>query len=156
VPEAFLTGDGRRRDLDDVPIPADWIVDGAPVARGTQLTASGRGSVSTHLWDCTAGRFHWHFGVDEIVHILDGEVHVTGDDGRTVTLRTGDVAHFPYGTHAIWQVDAYVRKLAVLRTRPRPLRALHRFRHDRRLQRWAAACSAATAVMAPVAVATPW
>jgi uncharacterized cupin superfamily protein len=116
---AFLTGDARRRDLADAPITAAHVIEGTPVARSTQLTCSADGGVSSHLWDCTAGRFHWHFGVDEVVHILDGEVHVTDDAGRTEVLRTGDVGHFPLGSHTIWHVPEYVRKLAVHRAPPR-------------------------------------
>jgi len=117
---AILTGDARRRDLDDAPITVEHVLEGAPVARSVQLTASDDGLVTTHLWDCTAGRFHWYFGVDEIVHILDGEVHVTDDRGETVTLRTGDVGHFALHSHSIWHVPEYVRKLAVHRA-PKPV-----------------------------------
>jgi uncharacterized cupin superfamily protein len=123
---AILTADVRRRDLAEAPITAAHVVTGAPVARGVRLTASDDGLVSTHLWDCTAGTFHWYFGVDEVVHILDGEVHVTGDDGNTVILRTGDVGHFPLHSHSVWHVPEYVRKLAVHRAHapaPLPVRA---------------------------------
>jgi uncharacterized cupin superfamily protein len=121
VPAAtILTGDAQRRDLDAAPITDEHVIEGAPVARSVQLTASDDGLVTTHLWDCTAGRFHWYFGVDEIVHILDGEVHVTDDRGETVTLRTGDVGHFALHSHSIWHVPEYVRKLAVHRA-PKPV-----------------------------------
>jgi uncharacterized protein len=152
MPAAFLTGDARRDDLGPAPITPEWIIDGAPVARWTQLT--GERGVSTHLWDCTAGRFHWHFGVDEIVHILEGSVHVTGDDGRTVTLQAGDVGHFPLDSHAIWHVDEYVRKLAVHRSPARSERVLRRVRRDPRA-RLVALGGAATAAL-PVAVTAPW
>jgi uncharacterized cupin superfamily protein len=112
---SFLTADSGLRDLGDCPIHEPHVIAGAPVARATCLTASPDGGISTHIWDCTAGTFHWHFGVDEIVHILDGEVHVTGDDGHTQTLRAGDVGHFAYGSHTVWDVPQYVRKLAVHR-----------------------------------------
>jgi len=128
---AIQTGDARRVDLDLTPIPAAHVIEGDPVARTTGLTASDCGTISTCIWDCTAGRFHWHFGVDEVVHILDGEVHVTDDDGRTVVLRAGDVGHFPLGSHSIWHVPEYVRKLAVHRApkrRPLVLRAAGRLR----------------------------
>jgi uncharacterized protein len=119
---AIRTGDARRVDLEPSPITPGHVLDGQPVARSTQLTASDCGGVTTHLWDCTAGRFHWYFGVDEVVHILDGEVHVTGDDGTTHVLRAGDVGHFPLHSHSIWHVPEYVRKFAVHRAAPqRPL-----------------------------------
>jgi uncharacterized protein len=116
----ILTGDAQREDLQDAPITPGHVLEGAPAARSIQLTASADGLVSTHLWDCTAGRFHWYFGVDEIVHILDGEVHVTGDDGQTVVLKVGDIGHFPLHSHSVWHVPAYVRKLAFHRA-PRPV-----------------------------------
>jgi uncharacterized cupin superfamily protein len=144
------SADARRSDLEASPINADWVIDGAPVARSVQLTASEDESVSTYLWDCTAGRFHWHFGVDEIVHILEGEVHVTCDDGRTIVLQTGDVGHFPLHSHAIWHVPEYVRKLAVHRApQPRPLAV----RAVSRLRRLATSGSAALAL--PVLEALP-
>jgi uncharacterized cupin superfamily protein len=115
---AILTGDAQRRDLEPAPITSDHVIAGAPLARSVTLTASPDGLLSTHVWDCTAGSFHWYFGVDEVVHILDGEVHVTDDRGQTVTLRTGDVGHFPVHSHAVWEVPQYVRKLAFHRAPP--------------------------------------
>jgi uncharacterized cupin superfamily protein len=126
---AILTADAQRRDLDHAPITDDHVIAGAPVARSAKLTESADGLLSTHVWDCTAGRFHWYFGVDEVVHILDGEVHVTDDRGETVVLRTGDVGHFPLHSHSVWEVPEYVRKLAFHRAVPPaslPVRAFRR------------------------------
>lgn len=139
----FLTADARRRDLTASPITPEHVLDGEPIARSVLLTASDDGLVSTYLWDCTAGRFHWPFGVDEIVHILDGEVHVTGDDGETVVLRPGDVAYFPLHSRTIWHVPEYVRKLAVHRA-PRPLPLP--LRAARKLKRLATSSGAAIAL----------
>lgn len=115
---AILTADAQRRDLEHAPITVEHVIEGAPVARSVQLTASDDGLLSTHIWDCTAGRFHWYFGVDEVVHILDGEVRVTDDRGETIVLRTGDVGHFPLHSHSVWEVPEYVRKLAFHRASP--------------------------------------
>lgn len=112
-----------------MPIWQAHVIEGAPVARSVQLTESADGLVSTHIWDCTAGRFHWNFGVDEIVHILDGEVHVTDDHGQTITLGVGDVGHFALHSHTVWYVPDYVRKLAFHRTPkpvPLPVRAVRK------------------------------
>jgi uncharacterized protein len=117
---AILTGDARRRDLDHAPITVAHVIEGEPTARSTKLTESADGLVSTHVWDCTAGRFHWYFGVDEIVHILDGEVHVTDDHGQTVVRRPGDVGHFALHSHSVWHVPDYVCKFAVHRA-PKPV-----------------------------------
>jgi uncharacterized cupin superfamily protein len=148
----ILTADARRDDLGPCPITPAHVLSGAPVARSAQLTASGDGRISTHLWDCTAGSFHWFFAVDEIVHILDGEVHVTGDDGNTVILRTGDVGHFPLHSHTVWHVPDYVRKLAFHRAHrpsPLPLRAVRKLRRMLVARGTTAAAAALPLVLAP-------
>ena len=46
-------------------------------------------------WSCSAGRFNWHYTVDETVHIISGEVFVTDHKGETHRLGPGDMAFFP-------------------------------------------------------------
>jgi hypothetical protein len=124
----ILLADARRVDLAPAPIAADTVLAGDPVARSTEITRSADGLISTHLWDCSAGRFRWFFWTDEIVHILEGEVHIDDEAGQAFVLRTGDVAHFAQGTTAVWDVPDYVRKLAFHRTLGRPARIVRRLR----------------------------
>ncbi len=77
-------------ELRDDPIDPAWICEGAPVARSGQWATSADRTTTTHVWDCTAGRFDWHFGVDEIVHIVEGSVIVSSADSEPRTLRAGD------------------------------------------------------------------
>jgi uncharacterized cupin superfamily protein len=150
VSAPILTADARRRDLAPMPIPDAHVLDGAPMARSVKLTESADARISTHIWDCTAGRFRWSFDVDEIVHILEGEVHVTDEAGRTVTLRAGDVGHFALHSRTVWDVPDYVRKLAFHRApRPVPLPV----RAARRARRMLARDHAVIAV--PIACALP-
>lgn len=107
--------------LEPAPIRADWVLEGRPIARSAELSRSADGMAMTAVWDCTAGAFDWHFGGDETVLILEGEVVVDG----VRTLRAGDVAFFPAGSRARWKVPVYVKKLAFCRDPvPRPLRLL--------------------------------
>lgn len=107
-----------RDDLISAPITASDVISGAPVARALMLEDVGHG-LSTFLWDCTAGRFHWDFGpCDETVHIVAGAVTVTDEQGGIARLVVGDVVTFRAGTRAIWDVEEYVKKVAVLRTLP--------------------------------------
>lgn len=107
-----------RDDLRAAPIVAADILDGAPMARSREVAELGTG-LSVWLWDCTAGRFRWHFsGCDEIVHIVEGAVTVTDEEGGVVHLRAGDVAAFSAGTSAVWEVEDYVKKVAVTRVLP--------------------------------------
>lgn len=108
-------GNAARMELNCAPINPDWILEGQPFARASQQSASGDGAAYTAVWDCTAGTFRWYFGWDETVVILEGEVHVTDENGVTQTLRQGDVGYFVGGTWATWKVDNYVRKVAFMR-----------------------------------------
>jgi len=123
------TGDDRRTDLAANPIDPAHVLEGAPEARAMVLSTSGDG-LTSGLWDCTAGRFRWYFGSDEIVHIIEGEVLVEDQTGGVVTLRPGDVAHFASGTVTTWTVPDYVKKFYVDRVLPGdPLsRAVRRLR----------------------------
>lgn len=106
--------------LQDAPIPAEWVVAGAPRARSVLLARSLDGTMTTSHWDCTAGSFNWRFGCEETVHILEGEVFVRAETGETFTLKPGDVAVFHADTTAHWSIPTYVRKLAINR-QPMPV-----------------------------------
>jgi uncharacterized protein len=101
--------------LDPVPIEPGWIVDGTPQARARELARSADGTSVVIAWSCTAGRFNWHYGVDEMVHVISGEVFVTDDGGVERRLGPGDMAFFPAGSRSLWHVPVAVRKLAVCR-----------------------------------------
>ncbi|HEY8571426.1 cupin domain-containing protein [Phenylobacterium sp.] len=100
--------------LEPAPIRPEWVMEGQPLARSAELSRSPDGTALTALWDCTAGTFNWFFAGDETVHILEGEVLVSGDDGVR-TLKAGDVALFPAGTWSTWRVPQYVKKVAFCR-----------------------------------------
>ncbi|AVO45741.1 cupin domain-containing protein [Phreatobacter cathodiphilus] len=102
-------------DLDAAPIRPEWVLEGRPVARCRHWSDSSDGTTSAMVWDCTAGTFRWYFGGDEIVHIIEGEVVVSGDGAPARTLRPGDAALFRAGTWATWHVPHYVRKHAICR-----------------------------------------
>ncbi len=137
----------------DAPIPAADVVDGNPHARTWDIARSRQGGVSMNYWDCTSGCFRWHYAGDEMVQILEGEVHVTDADDVTRTLRAGDTAHFEAGTTLHWDVPEYVRKLAFHRN-PASLadRVLTRALRLAPPQRVAAAAAATSAVVVPMAV----
>jgi len=104
----------------DIELPADpirphWVIDGEPQARSQRLAESADGTSSVMAWSCSAGRFNWHYTVDETVHIISGEVFVTDHNGQTQRLGPGDMAFFPAGSRSTWHVPVEVRKLAVCR-----------------------------------------
>lgn len=113
----------ERVELTECPIEPAWILEGNPVARRHVLSNSADKSSGMIFWDCTAGRFHWHYGVDESIYFLEGSVRIKDQDGTWRRLEPGDTVFFPAGSSAEWCVDRYVRKVAFCRV-PMP-RSVH-------------------------------
>ena len=111
MPAADISSFTTLADLQSAPIDPHWIVEGAPAARNRVVAGSSDYSAWTMLWDCTAGKFLWTYTCDETVHVLEGQVTITVN-GVTNILRAGDIAFFPAGAVAFWDVENYVRKLA--------------------------------------------
>ena len=73
------------------------------------------------VWDCTAGRFNWHYNKDETVVVMSGEAFISHENATERRIGPGDVVFFQAGTSAEWRVAKYISKVAVLRhTMPRP------------------------------------
>ncbi len=108
--------------LSPSPINPDWILEGSPVARNSVLSRSRDGTACTLVWECTPGKFVWHYTTDETIHILEGRIVL--DDGVEAprSLGAGDVVFFPAGAVVRWTVEAQVRKLAFFRRQlPKPI-----------------------------------
>jgi hypothetical protein len=69
--------------------------------------------MSVTAWSCTKGRFRWQYQVDEMAHILSGEVILTDQSGTERRLGPGDTVFFASGSWCIWEVTQDVRKVAV-------------------------------------------
>jgi len=109
-------------ELAPAPIPAHWIIEGTPQAHSKRLSTSADGTAAVIAWLCTAGRFNWHYTVEEILHIISGEVFVTDESGESRRLGPGDMVVFPAGSSSVWHVPHQVKKLAICRhSMPRPL-----------------------------------
>jgi uncharacterized protein len=105
-----------RVELAPGPINPAWVLEGNPVSCNKLLSYSADGSASTMMWDCTAGRFNWHYDVDETLYIIEGSVIIKDATGEARRLSAGDVVFFPAGSSAEWHVETYIRKVAFCRT----------------------------------------
>lgn len=115
MPKAITFAVPADMQLKAVPIAADWVIEGNPVARSRRLSTSPDTTSSTMVWTCTPGKFHWYYTVDETLYILEGEVFVTNEKDEVRRLGPGDLAFFPAGSHSIWQVTQDLRKIAFCR-----------------------------------------
>lgn len=126
-PTPFVGGCSATAEMKPSPIEPGWVIAGDPQARFSAHSQAHDKFASTGVWDCTAGTFRWYFGWDETVVILEGEVHVTAEDGSERTLKAGDVGYFRGGTWATWHIDNYVKKIAFVR-KPLPMPLSYAFR----------------------------
>ena len=124
-------------DLQPAPIRPNWISEGAPTARNAELSRSRDGTACTLVWDCTPGKFTWHYDTDETIHILEGSIFLDDGNGPPRRLGPGDVVFFPAGAVVKWHVVEHVRKLAFFRrTLPPPIAfAANALRKAKRLLR---------------------
>ena len=67
------------------------------------------------VWECTAGRFNWHYKQDESVVVVSGEAFMINENGEESRFATGDVGFFPAGTSCTWCVPSSFRKIALVR-----------------------------------------
>ncbi len=102
-------------DLKSSPINRDWIVEGNPTARNAILAQSHDRKSCTLVWDCTPGKFVWHYDIDETIHILEGSIVLDDGNASPRRLGPGDVVFFPAGAVVHWTVETHVRKLAFFR-----------------------------------------
>src|SRR5882724_6597249 len=90
----IVTANPATIELAPSPFPAEWVLEGRPQARATAIARSRDGAMTVVAWSCTKGRFQWHYSVDEMVHILSGEVFITDQSGTERRLGPGDTAFF--------------------------------------------------------------
>ena len=122
TPNSILRIDADFAEMEPDPIPAEWILAGAPEARANKLVTSRDWSSTIVVWECTPGSFRWHYSKDETIHFLSGEAFMIDDDGEEHRFGAGDIVFFPAGTACTWRVTQHIRKVAVIReTMWRPL-----------------------------------
>ena len=64
-----------------------------------------------NIWECEVRQFR--LDMDEALersYILEGEIVVTPDEGKPVTLVPGDYIIFPLGLKSVWSVTKPLRK----------------------------------------------
>jgi uncharacterized cupin superfamily protein len=113
--KSIVTEAANLAALEPSSISPDWILDGTPQARNKVLARSHDGTSWVVAWECTAGRFNWHYSEDETVVVISGEVFITTEKGEERRLGPGDMGFFPAGSSCTWRVNDCVKKVAVLR-----------------------------------------
>jgi uncharacterized protein len=113
MPQQVVSVNPATVELSASPFPAEWVLEGSPQAQATAIAHSRDGAMTVIAWSCTKGRFRWQYQVDEMAHILSGEVFITDQSGTERRLGPGDTVFFPAGSSSVWEVTRDVRKVAV-------------------------------------------
>jgi hypothetical protein len=113
APRSLIESARVAVDLYPAPIEPSWVIDGNPQARARELYKSLDRQVWTVVWECTEGRFNWHYSFDETILILEGSIVLESDCLPPTRYGVGDSILFRKGAHARWYVEGYVKKLAV-------------------------------------------
>lgn len=62
------------------------------------------------IWSKEISTFDWHYDSEEICYILEGEAIVTPTGGEPVTIKRGDLVHFPAGMSCVWEIVEDIEK----------------------------------------------
>lgn len=94
---------------------ASILIGPTPQCRSHNAYEDPNSSLRIGVWDSTpyarGGRPH---KVHELMHLIEGQVTLTGADGTPLTVNTGDTVFVPLGASCAWQSDVYVRKYYVV------------------------------------------
>ncbi len=96
------------------PITPAWVLSGTPVSRTESLGRSHDFTSNNIIWECSAGRFDWHYVQDEALVVIAGEAFITNENGIERRMGPCDFAFFPAGSTATWRVPEFVRKVVVV------------------------------------------
>jgi uncharacterized cupin superfamily protein len=113
LPQHVVVANPATVELSPSPFPAEWVLDGTPQAQATAIAHSQDGAMTVIAWSCSKGRFRWNYQVDEMAHILSGEVFITDQSGIERRLGPGDTVFFRAGTSNVWLITQDIRKVAV-------------------------------------------
>jgi len=91
---------------------ASILIGPTPQCRSNNLFEDTASTLRIGVWDSTpyqrGARPHT---VHELMHLLEGEVELTREDGPSVVVKPGDTVFVPQGTPCAWTSKVYVRKI---------------------------------------------
>lgn len=62
------------------------------------------------IWRREVSEFDWYYDTNEDFYVLEGEVEVTTDGGKTYRFGEGDFVTFPKGMKCTWKVLKPIKK----------------------------------------------
>lgn len=101
------------------PITADldgWRpIEGSPSMKTWIEHKTEDGKFLTGFWEATPGSYHVTYKADELIHLFEGKVTLTSDEGETRTFSAGDSFHVAAGFSGVWKTEERIRKIFAIR-----------------------------------------
>lgn len=95
--------------------PAESLTGPAPQCRSYNAFSDEPSDLHAGLWDSTPySRVSRPHRVRELMHILEGAVEMTGEDGKIVTVSAGEAVIVPQGAPLAWTSRVHVKKFYVV------------------------------------------
>jgi uncharacterized cupin superfamily protein len=94
------------------PPGADLLISGKPSQHAHEYFEDASGQWTVGIWDTTAyHRKLIDFSRHELMHLIEGAVTMTDDQGRAQTFKAGDTFFVPLGNRNSWKCDGYLKKI---------------------------------------------
>lgn len=90
--------------------PPERIIAGHPRSRSWNAYETPDERFFAGIWEADPGVWRIEYTEAELCHILEGESRITGEDGKSVTVRKGDAFVIPPGFKGTWEVVTRTRK----------------------------------------------
>lgn len=98
--------------LEKMDVTDPFVIKGdSPLQRDSSLFTNDSGNMFVGMWDSTAFVSEMKpFPAHEFVQLLEGEVTIVEESGKTQVFKAGDVFFIPLGTVCQWHVTGYIKK----------------------------------------------
>jgi len=86
------------------------VTEGSPIMKTWILHTNNDETMISGYWEATPGTYHAIYKEYEFVHLLEGHIIITPDDGDPVSVKAGDTFVVESNFSGTWQIIEAVRK----------------------------------------------
>ena len=86
------------------------VTEGSPIMKTWILHTNNDETMISGYWEATPGTYHATYKEYEFVHLLEGHIIITPDDGDPVSVKAGDTFVVESNFSGTWQIIEAVRK----------------------------------------------
>ena len=86
------------------------VTEGSPIMKTWILHTNNDETMISGYWEATPGTYHAIYKEYEFVHLLEGHIIITPDDGDPVSVKAGDTFVVESNFSGTWQIIEDVRK----------------------------------------------